>query len=1173
MIHTRIALAALVAGCSLTAISTAANAQDTANQSANDAVQAHNIPAQPLESALNTFAETTSSDLLYPSELVNGKQSAALNGTFTVSDALQRLLRSTGLVATEVSANVYSLKDPNDASSQNEGNASQVAGVVRNAISGTVLPGAEVEILGTDLRATTDDRGFFYIPAVPITATELRVTYLGQPAEVFPIPANGYQRARLNVSIGETSNNITVFGYASSLQKSLNQQLRAANNSTVISSDLLGSFPAENVPEALRRVSGVAFGRDDATGEGNRITVRGFSSEAINVQLNGLELQGTGFERTIDLSGFLADNISEITIQKSLLPSMESTGSGGLVEIETKSGLDYDGITAQIGVEGETSLDPDFGEEYQINGLFSARLTDSFGVVANVQYRKTDRRNFDADVAGVIPQVLPAGFTSLFRVPASQQFPFDEEFNSRLESGVSYLRRDREEENLTASLNVAWDVSNTTNLRLDLQRIQRNSYAETARSTASFLTAGIDLPIPELGGEVRRRTTLSALRPNLSFNVTDLEARQDTVSLRGSTNLDRWVFNYKAGYQFAKSQSNNANLSALGNRGNNLVDLIDPTTIQINPDDDAALTDRVVGGGVIFQPNGLPILSLSQAGSDFLNDPANYNVTSASRTLTNSPTEAYTLEGSARYLPSLSWLEYVEAGIKWDRSERDANDDVFATTSTGALLSVESYTRIFGRDTGLDAFGTGLVDNQALSDIGAQTFQSPFLTGAAVDAIFNGLPNFLADDPNTPENEERFRFVDRRNLDPILDSGGLVPTETIEDRTAAYFEALINVGKFEFVGGGRYERVFRSGQAINVPSVRPATGPSEPRETFVNAGLVEFTNLAGAQEVFTPSVIINYRPQDNLVARFAYFRSTVNPDLRLIRRPRQVSLDLRPTVNRAIIREANPDLSPTITDNFDFDVAYYFTDTPGLIRAGFFYKNVKNNFTNVFFQDGSDTTVRDEILDSFGDLATTRPDLVAFNDETEFLRNRPENGGGGKIYGIELEAIRQLTFLPGRLSNFTVLGNLTWTQGDFPTLVSGRDDNGDLAQFELNRFLEDQPEWIYNASLSYAEGGFEGRVIYTHQSATASSFQVNGIDTVLPSYDTFDVRLSYSFDVGGTNFSVYLQGDDLLRGSQDIDLRRAFSSEFGGGSSPFFFPDGYQFNGGRTVTGGIRARF
>ena len=88
-----------------------------------------------------------------------------------------------------------------------------------------------------------------------------------------------------------------MLGYRSAIEVALNQQKNADNNSTVVASDLLGGFPAETVSEALRRVPGVAFGRDADTGEGSRITVRGFSSEAINVQLNGLD------RRARDMSG------------------------------------------------------------------------------------------------------------------------------------------------------------------------------------------------------------------------------------------------------------------------------------------------------------------------------------------------------------------------------------------------------------------------------------------------------------------------------------------------------------------------------------------------------------------------------------------------------------------------------------------------------------------------------------------------------------------------------------------------------------------------------------------------------------------------------------------------------------------------------------------------------
>jgi TonB-dependent receptor len=460
-----------------------------------------------------------------------------------------------------------------------------------------------------------------------------------------------------------------------------------------------------------------------------------------------------------------------------------------------------------------------------------------------------------------------------------------------------------------------------------------------------------------------------------------------------------------------------------------------------------------------------------------------------------------------------------------------------------------------------------------LGDIGAGGFTVPFLRGGAIDPIFDALAGLTADDPSTPFNEQRFNYTDNRDLDPILNPSAQTPAKTREKLLAGYVETKIELGKFDVVGGFRMERFTRSGTTLGTPSVTTAAGVAEPRATFVTAGLVDFTELKGVQTTWTPSLLANYRPFDNFVVRLGYFKSTVNPDFRLLRRPTQVIVDLRPTVNRAILREANPDLKPTKTDNWDLDIAYYFKDSPGLVRVGAFYKKVKNNFTNVFFQDAGDDTVENEIIDYFGELATSRPDLVDFDENTEFLRNRPENGEGGTIYGFEAEVIRQLTFLPGFLKDFGILANVTYTKGDFPTLLSGRNDDGTIGQFTLNRPLADEAQWVYNASINYARGGFEGRLIYTYQSATPLTYEIHGLDVELPEYSTLDLRLSYNFKRAGGDWTIYLQGDDLLRGSKEVDLRRAITSSFNSGKADFYFPSIYQFNGGRTLTAGIRAKF
>ncbi len=1196
--------AAMLTGAANIAIVGSAHAQEQAIS--------FNMPDQALSSALKSYALKTGKNLVYPPEIVANKRANAVSGRLTPIQALRLLLRDTAISFREIEPNVLALRIANTSrllrnraapsataasaapavvQNTSAGTAIQddrspegrstgiVSGTVVNTSTGSALRGALVRIDGTNLEAVTDDRGQYYFPAVPRGQQVVRVEYLGEQVKTVTVSVSPGSRQQANVQVGEANQDIVVFGYRSSIQQALNKQKNADNNATIVSSDLLGGFPAETVSEALRRVSGVAFGRDGETGEGSRITVRGFSSEAINVQLNGLELQGTGFERTIDLSGFLAENIAEVRIQKSLLPSMESNGSGGLVEIETKSGLDYGDFAINLGIEGETGLDRDFGEEYQINGTIAKKITDNFGIAGTVTYRKTNRRNYDVAISGSAPFVIPDGFPSAGRVPPPAQFPYDDEFGDRLLTGANYLMRDRDEENLLASINLAWDIGSHTKLRLDLQRNQRDFLTNTSRTSLRFLTASTIMPIPELGGEVRRRSTFTGFAPFIALNTRDQELVSNSISLRGDTLLDRWTIKYKAGYNKTKSTSSNVNVGLSGNINRDLAGVLIPESVVTNPDDDAAMTPRIVSGVVTTSSNGVPFGLLSADGQAYFSDPANYFISTANRTSTDSPTEAYFAEGSLRYDFDASFLNYLEGGFKYDRSERQSADDRFATATVGGLRRDINYARIFGRNTSTNDIGTGFVSNTSLADIGQGGILFPIFNTGSVDALFDGLAGFTEDDPNTAFNEERFRFTDASTLDPIQDVGGLIPAKTIEDRIAGYIEAKVEFGDFDAIGGVRWERTFRSGTTLSAPTITlnlPGL-QREPRATFLDFGLVNFVDVSGSQTTWTPSILVNYRPIDNLVARFGYFRSTVNPDFRLIRRTNTIGIDLRenppfgdPSVT---ISEANPDLKPSTTDNFDFDVAYYFDDSPGLLRAGFFYKKISNNFTNVFFQGTPTDGIRERVLSELAPLVDARPDLFEFQPNTVFRLNRPENGEGGKIYGFELEAIRQLNFLPGFLSDFGVLGNLTYTKGDFPTLVQSFDADGNPGQTSLDRPLADQAAWVYNLSLDYARDGFEARLIYTRQTQTVTRYAITDLNTTIPAFSTLDLRMSYNFDKLGGNWTIFLEGDDLLRGKREADIRSAIAPTPGRSDADFFFPTSLQFNGGRTVTMGIRGSF
>ncbi|MGE3711272.1 MAG: TonB-dependent hemoglobin/transferrin/lactoferrin family receptor, partial [Hyphomicrobiaceae bacterium] len=71
-----------------------------------------NIPAQSLTSALTAFARQSGVRLAYPASLTAGKSAPALNGQFTRSAALSRLLSGSGLVFSFTATNTATISDP-----------------------------------------------------------------------------------------------------------------------------------------------------------------------------------------------------------------------------------------------------------------------------------------------------------------------------------------------------------------------------------------------------------------------------------------------------------------------------------------------------------------------------------------------------------------------------------------------------------------------------------------------------------------------------------------------------------------------------------------------------------------------------------------------------------------------------------------------------------------------------------------------------------------------------------------------------------------------------------------------------------------------------------------------------------------------------------------------------
>ncbi len=1060
----------------------------------------------------------------------------------------------------------------------NGSSAISATGIITGRVtySGTNAPlvGAIVNLDNINLTAVTNERGEYRFAAAPVGTHNISVDYLGTEAKSETVSVRPNTKTVKNFALGKIKDEVIVTSQRSARMQALNQQRSADNNSTVVSSDFMGNFPAETIAESLRRVSGITFGRDDATGEGTNLTVRGFNSEAITVQLNGTNLEGTGINRGIDLSGFLTENIAKVTIQKSRLPSHEANATGGLVQIETKSGLDYGDKYLSTSIERESTMASDFGKEMQASILGAYKISENFGVTASLQYRDTNRDNFDLSQQREFFSVLPDGVSFSFRTPA-QDYPFFDGMEP-LSTGVNYISRQRDTADITGSLGFAYDLADHTRLKLDISHIRADTELSSANSTLSFLTRYTNMPIQELGGEVRRRSYIRSVRPTLGLLTDDTDRRTTSISFNGNTEFEKWGVKYNLGYTDAQTVSASTDARFSSNNFTGIDPLLDPASIVTSLDSGG--NSRIVGGLVSTMGDNIPVLNLSQAGIDYLNNPDNYFLLFASegeRTDTNKA-----LSGKLDITRNFNneTVEYIKIGGKFLQSKRvNGNRELSAN-----VTPLTSYFRIFGRNTSLSDLSSGGITGLDLSLIGGPRGVTS-LTRGGFGEIIGNVQNLLEDDPNTPENEERFRVVDR-TTNPI-ENAGSVSSLTIEElNLAGYVEGKVKFGDFSLVGGVRYERDDRNGNTISTHSILLPDGTRVQRAELVNLGLIDFYDTGGVNETWTPSVVASYRPTEQIVVRADYTRSTINPNIALLGRPTQIVLDLRPTSffgPNARIREANPDLDPSVTDNFSANIEYYFADNPGVIKAGFFINKVSNNFTSVLSADeeADPEIIRSRILEMLAPYVEANPGVLVFPENTEYTLNRPTNGEGGTLFGVELELIKQLDFLPqsfpGFMEDITVSGNLTYTTSDFETLENAFNEDGERVTLKLNRPFTGQSKWAGNASVIYEKDNVFASLIYSYQSASAFDYDEFGLNTILPAYSTLDARVQYIINDSpiGERIILFAEGDDLLKSGKTADIRRTINPLFSDNATNFDYPSSVQFNGGRTVTVGIKFNF
>ncbi len=1181
-------------------------AQAPSDDAAGEPVFEIDIPAGNAADALNRLAEQTGAILLFPYDLAEARQANAVVGRYTLLQALSALLKDSGLsgglsdrrviqiVVDEMSTTTNETSTGGEqamnatkkagllaiivgalsggvnaqdrTAAEQEIQTTVVTGSVTDARTGANLKGARVTIEETGQWTSTDDLGQFRFPAAPIGEYTLRASFLGyeEVAEAVVVNQEG---GRQDLKMRSLFDEIVVLGARSGRMQALNQERTAPVTSTVLNADQLGAFNGTTISEVLRRAPGVAFIPDPETGDGANVIIRGLEPDLNQVQLNGVRLlDGSGIGRSPDLSNILTESIESVTISKSLLPSQDSNGTGGLVEIETKSPLDRDRRFAIFGAEyGESG--GDFGDEFLINATVSGIFGENqdFGASLSVAYREREvtRINYTLDELA-FGEFMPAGVTNRSAdIDPRTPFPFADAGTDVYPGGSTATEGSTEDEIVSVTAAIQRQFGSHTDLRLDVtvnQQTQSTYNSSTVVGTDA--TYGL-VALDEFGGE--ERLILTAEDPFIGtslefFGVTGIPAdvqrqvaftpnRENTdvgISFRGETALDAWDFDYSVGYTRSENQTpEDYSLQLLGQapvRSGGLFftlpaierDFLTPEILANTQD------QRLISIYRPLQPNNQGVFILpgfSREAFDFYND---LDSLLLERIQTSPPSsgesDALTLSGGVRRSFDNDWLRYLEAGFNYQ-------DTTFSSTfGIGERVFREPAAGVALTDLGL-AFGPGILERVgAVGDFAALnrgSFES--VIGRLAELESQGLLEIAQRD----EFDNANTFFEGTN-------------DTNEETMAVYLEGQVDVGKLEIIGGVRIEHLELTSTFFTGPTVRDENGLAVPGFT---EEFGQFVTDTISQTDALPRVITNYRFTDNMIVRGAYYMTVSRPQLQNLTQRQRLGLSLRTTVAipepTLSVTQGNPDLKPATTHNLGLDFEYYTGDV-GVLKAGLFYKVTENPLQLNRTEGGLEIVPEDLVI----------PDIPFFDDlpDNLFVQvSQPVNGDDElSIWGIDLAVERQFTFLPGAWSGMGVYANYAYTDSERDVR---RPFGGVPEGFVILEGVPfaGAPEYSGTAGFTYSGSGIDASLLYSIQDRRLASFGSNFINTYDEEIDSLDFRLDYFREFNGLTMRFFLRGNDLLKSKEDPALETSVGGER---ALPRYFTGGTYF-GGRSIFVGV----
>lgn len=911
---------------------------------------------------------------------------------------------------------------------------------------------------------------------------------------------------------------IVVSGIRASLKASMDLKRDAQGVVDAISAEDIGKFPDTNLAESLQRITGVSI--DRSSGEGSKVTVRGFGPDFNLVLLNGRQMPASGLgscceapaSRSFDFANLAAEGIASVEVYKSGRASLPTGGIGSVINIRTPRPLDRPGFQGSVAIKGVydhtfegTEITP------EVSGIVSQTFADDkIGILLSGSYQKRK-----ASLA---------------------------QFNAGWREG--YLGN----ENNWGSLPV-----DANDWRGNFAQTQNRPNATTVYQVTQ--NAGYDFTDIErerINGQVvlqvKPTDTLSA--------VIDYTYSQNTIDAR-TNSIGVWFNHNQTSSSWTDGPAAGPNFYAESFRADENKDLAITGALAANRN-----VNQSIGGNLKWDGPGGLRLELDGHHSTAESKPtspygSNIAIGSAIFGVRNQRVD-FTTE-----MPVISVNMYPGAEIN-AANIRPAGNALRNAYMKDTINEV-SFRGGWDFDASLiDSldFGVTYTENKVVSQYGflqSDSWGGTLSAAQTPDDIYTltGLPDRLAgmDGSQGANIIQNYFQVDTARLISLLDqqvgicrtpwTGKPIPgtclaqfttDRRIKEKTWSPFLQSkhsfdLGTARANLRLGVRYEKTKISSSAL-VPVPTGTSWVADNEIGLILGGQSDYTTLTGEYENWLPAFDFDVAVSSDIKLRASYSHTITRPDYTSMQGGITVNQPLRPG-GGSTAGSGNPGLFPYKSKNIDLSAEWYYGND-SYVSVGYFNKKVSNFIANTTVQGplfnltnpatgAAVQAARTALGGSPGFaailayLAVNNPSVVEFSNgvprgvlgrptdpAVQFTINRPGNSTQvAKLNGWEFAV--QHSFWEtgfGAQLNYTIVNSDT------------KFDN--TLRYTATQFAVNGVSDSANAVLYYDKNGFQARVAYNWRDGFLSGY---GFDPYyIDAYGQFDVSASWEFKKGMTAF-------------------------------------------------------